>query len=150
MSTPSMFFITAFNMSAALSTSMRFTPGGVAMDTGPHTTVTSAPASRAAAATAKPIFPELRLLMKRTGSMRSRVGPAVSNTRLPASGPLGAYLFRHGLVPRDRLAQFVSLQGVKMLRPSRIYVSIEGQGDDITRVRVGGRSVLVGEGQLHL
>ena len=67
-----------------------------------------------------------------------------------ASGPLGAYLFRHGLVPRDRLAQFVSLQGVKMLRPSRIYVSIEGQGDDITRVRVGGRSVLVGEGQLHL
>ena len=28
--------------------------------------------------------------MKRTGSIRSRVGPAVSNTRLPASGPLGA------------------------------------------------------------
>jgi len=67
-----------------------------------------------------------------------------------ASGPLGAYLFRHGLVPRDRLAQFVSLQGVKMLRPSRIYVSIDGRADEITRVRVGGRSVLVGEGQLHL
>ena len=76
-------------MSAALSTSMRFTPGGVAMLTGPQTMVTSAPASRAAAATAKPIFPELRLLMKRTGSMRSRVGPAVSSTRLPASGPDG-------------------------------------------------------------
>ena len=93
MSTPSMFFMTAFNMSAALSTSMRFTPGGVAMLTGPQTMVTSAPASRAAAATAKPIFPELRLLMKRTGSMRSRVGPAVSNTRLPASGPVGAMVF---------------------------------------------------------
>jgi hypothetical protein len=52
--------------------------------------VTSAPASRAAAAMAKPIFPELRLLMKRTGSMRSRVGPAVSSTRLPARGPEGA------------------------------------------------------------
>jgi predicted PhzF superfamily epimerase YddE/YHI9 len=37
-----------------------------------------------------------------------------------------------------------------MLRPSRIYVSIDGRADEITRVRVGGRSVLVGEGQLHL
>ena len=27
--------------------------------------------------------------MKRTGSIRSRVGPAVSSTRLPASGPDG-------------------------------------------------------------
>jgi trans-2,3-dihydro-3-hydroxyanthranilate isomerase len=67
-----------------------------------------------------------------------------------ASGPLGAYLFRHGLVPRDRLAHFVSLQGVKMLRPSRIHVSIEARGDEMTRVRVGGRSVLVGEGHLKL
>jgi trans-2,3-dihydro-3-hydroxyanthranilate isomerase len=65
-----------------------------------------------------------------------------------ASGPLGAYLFRHNLVPRERLAHFVSLQGVKMLRPSRIHVSIEGTGDQISRVRVGGRSVLVGNGVL--
>jgi len=65
-----------------------------------------------------------------------------------ASGPLGAYLFRHNLVPRERLAHFVSLQGVKMLRPSRIHVSIDGTGDGITRVRVGGRSVLVGEGKI--
>src|SRR3954471_4755864 len=65
-----------------------------------------------------------------------------------ASGPLGAYLFRHGLVPRERLTHFVSLQGVAMLRPSRIHVAIDGQGDRITRVRVGGRSVLVGEGTL--
>ena len=57
MSTPSMFFMTAFSMSAALSTSMRFTPGGVAMLTGPQTMVTSAPASRAAAATAKSHLP---------------------------------------------------------------------------------------------
>jgi trans-2,3-dihydro-3-hydroxyanthranilate isomerase len=67
-----------------------------------------------------------------------------------ASGPLGAYLFRHGLVPRDRLTQFVSLQGVKMLRPSRIHVSIDARGDEITRVRVGGRSVLVGEGRITI
>jgi trans-2,3-dihydro-3-hydroxyanthranilate isomerase len=67
-----------------------------------------------------------------------------------ASGPLGAHLFAHGLVPRERLAHFVSLQGVAMKRPSRIHVSIDGEGDRITRVRVGGRSVLVGEGVLKI
>jgi trans-2,3-dihydro-3-hydroxyanthranilate isomerase len=65
-----------------------------------------------------------------------------------ASGPLGCYLFKHRLIPRERLAHAVSLQGVKMLRPSRIHISIEANGEDITRVRVGGRSVLVGDGRL--
>lgn len=65
-----------------------------------------------------------------------------------ASGPLGCYLFAHRLVPRDRLAHAVSLQGVKMRRPSRIHISIEASGEEITRVRVGGRSVLVGDGRL--
>ena len=46
-----------------------------------------------------------------------------------------------------RLAHIVSLQGVKMLRPSRIHISIDATGDEITRVRVGGRSVLVGDGR---
>jgi trans-2,3-dihydro-3-hydroxyanthranilate isomerase len=67
-----------------------------------------------------------------------------------AGGPLGAYLFRHRLVPRERLTHFVNLQGVAMQRPSRIHVSIEATGDEISRVRVGGRSVLVGEGTLRL
>ena len=65
-----------------------------------------------------------------------------------ASGPLGCYLFKHRLVPRETLTKFVSLQGVKMLRPSRIHISIDTQGDEITRVRVGGRSVLIGDGRL--
>ena len=65
-----------------------------------------------------------------------------------ASGPLGCYLYRHRLIPRERLTHIISLQGVKMLRPSRIHISIEGTGEDITRVRVGGRSVLVGDGRL--
>jgi trans-2,3-dihydro-3-hydroxyanthranilate isomerase len=64
-----------------------------------------------------------------------------------ASGPLGCYLHKYGLLPRERLTDFVSLQGVKMLRPSRLHVSIEGL-DAVTRVRVGGRSVLIGEGSL--
>jgi len=65
-----------------------------------------------------------------------------------ASGPLGCYLYTHGLLPRERLSHIVSLQGVKMLRPSRLHISIDGKGGDITRVRVGGRSVPVGEGRL--
>jgi trans-2,3-dihydro-3-hydroxyanthranilate isomerase len=65
-----------------------------------------------------------------------------------ASGPLGCYLFRHRLLPRERLAHIVSLQGVKMRRPSRVHISIDATGDEITRVRVGGRSVLVGDGRV--
>jgi trans-2,3-dihydro-3-hydroxyanthranilate isomerase len=67
-----------------------------------------------------------------------------------AAGPLGCYLYKHHLIPRAQLSHVVSLQGVKMLRPSRLHISIEGSGDAITRVRVGGRSVLVGEGTLKL
>ena len=67
-----------------------------------------------------------------------------------ASGPLGCYLFKHTLIDRTRLAHAVSLQGVKMKRPSRIHISIEATGEDITRVRVGGRSVLVGDGRLTI
>jgi len=65
-----------------------------------------------------------------------------------ASGPLGCYLHKYRLIERARLAQIVSLQGAKMLRPSRVYISLDADGEAITRVRVGGRSVLVGEGRL--
>ena len=65
-----------------------------------------------------------------------------------ASGPLGCYLFEYRLVPRERLSHIISLQGAKMRRPSRIHISIDATGDEITRVRVGGRSVLVGDGRL--
>jgi hypothetical protein len=50
---------------------MRLTPRGVGWPTGPATNVTSAPASRAARAMAKPILPLDRLVMPRTGSMAS-------------------------------------------------------------------------------
>jgi trans-2,3-dihydro-3-hydroxyanthranilate isomerase len=67
-----------------------------------------------------------------------------------ASGPLGCYLVKHGLIDRDRARHFVSLQGVKMGRPSRIHISIETEADEITRVRVGGRAVLVGNGTVNV
>jgi len=66
-----------------------------------------------------------------------------------ASGPLGCYLVKHGLVPADKAGAIVSSQGVKMGRPSRIHIKLDLSGGEITRVRVGGTSVLVGEGRLR-
>jgi trans-2,3-dihydro-3-hydroxyanthranilate isomerase len=65
-----------------------------------------------------------------------------------ASGPLGCYLVRHGLVPSDRAGKIVSRQGVKMERPSRVHIRIAGTPDAITEVKVGGASVLVGDGRI--
>ena len=65
-----------------------------------------------------------------------------------ASGPLGSYLLTHGVVDAQKAHDMLSLQGVKMRRPSRIHISIDSDGGKITRVRVGGKSVLVGRGEL--
>ena len=67
-----------------------------------------------------------------------------------ASGPLGAYLLRHGAVSAQAAHQMVSLQGVAMGRPSRVHISIASEGGSITSVRVGGAAVLVAEGTLRL
>ncbi len=88
------------------------------------------------------------------GTAYSRMfAPGLGVTEDPAtgaaSGPLGCYLVRHGLVPRDKAQQIVSIQGVKMQRPSRIEIVIDLDGDDITAVRVGGTAVVVGEGVLR-
>jgi len=67
-----------------------------------------------------------------------------------ASGPLGSYLVKHGLVPRERTGDMVSLQGVKMGRPSRIHMRIAQAADgSITRVQVGGQAVRVGQGSIE-
>jgi trans-2,3-dihydro-3-hydroxyanthranilate isomerase len=65
-----------------------------------------------------------------------------------ASGPLGCYLVRHGLVTGNAAERIVSLQGVAMGRPSRIHIAIRERGGEIVGVKVGGVSVLVGRGEL--
>ena len=68
-----------------------------------------------------------------------------------ASGPLGCYLVRHGLVPAGKADAMLSLQGVKMGRPSHVHISIGvGTDGEIDRVRVGGEAVLAGEGTLYV
>jgi trans-2,3-dihydro-3-hydroxyanthranilate isomerase len=66
-----------------------------------------------------------------------------------ASGPLGCYLVRHGLVPASKADAIVSAQGVKMGRPGRIHIRLAVANGEITRVQVGGESVLVGDGRLR-
>ena len=67
-----------------------------------------------------------------------------------ASGPLGCYLVRHKIVKAEKAGAMVSLQGVKMGRPSQIHISIGIHGNDISSVQVGGASVLAGEGTLYV
>jgi trans-2,3-dihydro-3-hydroxyanthranilate isomerase len=65
-----------------------------------------------------------------------------------ASGPLGCYLLYHGVVSAEHARALISLQGAAMKRPSRIYISIDSRNDTITRVRIGGKAVLVAEGRV--
>jgi len=67
-----------------------------------------------------------------------------------ASGPLGCYLVRHHVVAPDQADAILSLQGVKMGRPSRVHIAIGLDCDGIALVQVGGEAVLVGEGELFL
>jgi trans-2,3-dihydro-3-hydroxyanthranilate isomerase len=67
-----------------------------------------------------------------------------------ASGPLGCYLVKHGVVRPDQAGTILSLQGVKMGRPSRVHIAIGLDGGEIVRVQVGGEAVLVGEGYLEV
>ncbi|HEX9989127.1 MAG TPA: PhzF family phenazine biosynthesis protein [Chloroflexia bacterium] len=68
-----------------------------------------------------------------------------------ASGPLGCYLLRHGLVsPEGGTAKIVSEQGIEMGRPSFIHIEIEEEGGEIKRVRVGGQCHYMGEGRFDL
>jgi trans-2,3-dihydro-3-hydroxyanthranilate isomerase len=67
-----------------------------------------------------------------------------------ASGPLGCYLVRYGLVPAGPSADIVSEQGLEMGRPSYIKIRIERRGDDITAVRVGGQCHFMGEGFIEV
>jgi len=66
-----------------------------------------------------------------------------------ASGPLGSYLVRHAAAGPEEAAHMISLQGVKMGRPSHIEISIGTAEGQITSVRVGGQAVFVGEGTLQ-
>ena len=65
-----------------------------------------------------------------------------------ASGCAIAWLVRHGLVPS---AEPVILeQGIEIHRPSRIHLRATRNGDSVTDVFVGGRTIPVAKGHLFL
>src|SRR6185369_14237099 len=68
---------TAFNISSADNAFNSRTPTGGSTVVTPATTVTAAPRFNAASASAKPIFPDDRFEINRTGSIASRVAPTV-------------------------------------------------------------------------
>lgn len=67
-----------------------------------------------------------------------------------ASGPLGAYALTHGLVTADEARALVSLQGVKMGRPSYVHIGVAGAPGRVEAVKIGGTSRFVAEGVLTL
>jgi predicted PhzF superfamily epimerase YddE/YHI9 len=60
--------------------------------------------------------------------------------------PLGAYLFQHNAVSADNDSRLLNLQGVRMGRPGRIYISLSSRAGVLEEVRVGGEAVVVGAG----
>jgi trans-2,3-dihydro-3-hydroxyanthranilate isomerase len=81
-------------------------------------------------------------------------GPAIGIAEDPATGsaagPLGCYLFAHGVLDAPKAATIKNLQGVRMGRPSVIHTAIAGTPSDIRTVRVGGEAMLAGEGTLYV
>jgi trans-2,3-dihydro-3-hydroxyanthranilate isomerase len=67
-----------------------------------------------------------------------------------ASGPLGAYLVRHRLIPPDETVRIVSEQGTKMGRQSFIHIAVRTENGGVAGIEVGGSAVPVLEGTLHL
>jgi trans-2,3-dihydro-3-hydroxyanthranilate isomerase len=65
-----------------------------------------------------------------------------------ANGPLGCYLVNYGLVSGNAAQSILCLQGFAMGRPSRIHIRIGGTRDRITKVEIGGESVLIAKGSL--
>jgi trans-2,3-dihydro-3-hydroxyanthranilate isomerase len=65
-----------------------------------------------------------------------------------AAGPAGSFVAKYGLAQPGADGSIVFLQGVLVRRPSRIHVRIGASGGEITSVKVGGTSVVVGEGTM--
>jgi len=65
-----------------------------------------------------------------------------------AAGPAGSFAAKYGLAGGSGESTIVFLQGVLVRRPSRIHVRIGRTGEEVTSVKVGGSSVVVGEGTM--
>jgi trans-2,3-dihydro-3-hydroxyanthranilate isomerase len=62
-----------------------------------------------------------------------------------AAGPLAIHHARHGRIAFGEEIEIS--QGAEIQRPSTLYATVEGDGDRIDRVEVGGSAVLVARGE---
>ncbi|MBV9264196.1 MAG: PhzF family phenazine biosynthesis protein [Candidatus Eremiobacteraeota bacterium] len=62
-----------------------------------------------------------------------------------ATGPLAAYMMKHGLLPTDQSVDFTSEQGTQMGRQSILYVRTNAESGEI---KVGGSTVTIARGVL--
>jgi len=69
-----------------------------------------------------------------------------------ASGPLGAFAVRYGLIPHAERVSIVSEQGTKMGRQSFIHIQLQypAKGDEPTDIEVGGSVIPVMTAELSL
>ena len=66
-----------------------------------------------------------------------------------STGPLAAFMMRHGLIPTTPGTRFVNEQGTKMGRRSLLHVEIHGDtGKD--GIEVGGYVTLIAEATMKL
>lgn len=65
-----------------------------------------------------------------------------------ASGALGAYLVKNGVVEVAPTTEIIAEQGYEIDRPSRILIQVFSDDDMIQSVKVGGQVVMVAEGKM--
>jgi trans-2,3-dihydro-3-hydroxyanthranilate isomerase len=65
-----------------------------------------------------------------------------------AAGPLAVHLARHGWIAFGEQIEIV--QGVEIKRPSTLFAQVDGEGDRIDHVFVGGSAVIVARGEFSL
>ncbi|RMH08739.1 MAG: PhzF family phenazine biosynthesis protein, partial [Nitrospirae bacterium] len=65
-----------------------------------------------------------------------------------ASGALGAYLVKNGVVDVGPTTEIIAEQGYELDRPSRIIIQVFSDDDIIQQIKVGGQVVMVAEGRL--
>lgn len=100
------------------------------------------------------IFPFTRETVHATSTVHSRMyAPSLGIAEDPAtgaaSGPLGSYLVKYGLVSGNP-ARIISEQGLEMGRPSFLTIEIGHNNGQINRVSVGGQCVSIGEGMIEI
>ena len=66
-----------------------------------------------------------------------------------AAGCLASYLVHEQVLLAAPTAELSIEQGLEIGRPSRIQATVDTDGGRVSRVRVGGSSVLVGDGELR-